>query len=481
MRKLLNFVFVLFLFSSLFSQGYIPWSAPALLCDSTGDNRNPAFVRGEFGSFDYNVLLWDRDFGSHSEIHLKDFADPDSEIAVNPFAAGGFSQKPTGAFIEHTETILIIWQSDQFGNFDLFSIVYQNGQFSGYLQITNDPGDDINPEVSESGMVWERDSSVYYSRYSLSNSTWSAPELVDNGGCSNPTIAGYYGDHAVAYQKREGDQFKIYRRERSSSGSWGALQLLSPDGDNRLPRYCHGLPFSLIWQHQEMGDWNIMNLSEVWPNPTLFIFSLNDERHPVALEIPIVSDDIFFPPLYFAFESANPGEAPEIYINDVLYDTVSIRNISTHAGIDRHPAFSEFSFANVTTYMARARLAWESFRNGQWQIWGSEAETNLPGLGIEDPPARVGDYRLFQNYPNPFNPVTNLGFRIWDFGFVRLEVFDITGRKVATLVRKELPPGEYEVQWDGRDDAGRKVGSGVYIYRLRAGKFAQSRKMLLIR
>jgi len=88
---------------------------------------------------------------------------------------------------------------------------------------------------------------------------------------------------------------------------------------------------------------------------------------------------------------------------------------------------------------------------------------------------------LYQNYPNPFNPSTNIGFRIADCGFVKLEVFDIASRKVAALVRKELPPGEYEFRWDGRDEAGREVGSGMYICRLRAGAFVQSRKMLLLR
>jgi hypothetical protein len=89
--------------------------------------------------------------------------------------------------------------------------------------------------------------------------------------------------------------------------------------------------------------------------------------------------------------------------------------------------------------------------------------------------------QLYQNYPNPFNPSTDLGFRIADLGFVNLEIFDINGRRIITLVDKYLPPGDYEVRWDGRDEAGREVSSGLYIYRLKAGRFEQHRKMLLIR
>lgn len=101
----------------------------------------------------------------------------------------------------------------------------------------------------------------------------------------------------------------------------------------------------------------------------------------------------------------------------------------------------------------------------------------LPGGGDPLP----GKFILHQNYPNPFNPFTNIGFRISDRGFVSLEVFDVIGRKITTLVKGELLPGEHEFRWDGRDEAGRQVGSGVYIYRLRAGDFVQSLKMLLLR
>jgi len=473
---------IMFAFSGLLcAQGHIPWSFPQLLCDSIGDNHNPSFVRVYADGVSHNVLLWARDYGSHSEIFLKYVADPDSEIAVNPFAAGGFSQKPVGAYLEYNGAILIVWQSDQPGNFDLYSIVYQNGQFLDYRQITTDPGDDVNPALSESGLVWERDGSVYYSRYSLANLTWSAPEPLDSAGSANPTIAGAYWDHSAAYQKPQGGEFKIYRRGRNISGSWSAPQLLSPDGDNRLPRYSNGLPLSLIWQHKEGGDWNLMNLWEWTGSPTLYVFSPNDEVRPAALEIPIISKEYFYPPLYFAFESANPAEAPEIYINDLLYDTVTVRNISVYPGIDQNPALSEFSYLEASQYMAKAWLAWESFRNGHWQIWGSFAETNLPGLGIGDPPGALADYRLFQNYPNPFNPETAISYQLSALSDVELAVYNLLGQKIRILVQTRQSAGRYEVKWDGRDEAGREVSSGVYIYRLQVGDFMQSRKMVLIR
>ncbi|MCB0313325.1 MAG: T9SS type A sorting domain-containing protein, partial [Calditrichaeota bacterium] len=111
-------------------------------------------------------------------------------------------------------------------------------------------------------------------------------------------------------------------------------------------------------------------------------------------------------------------------------------------------------------------------------------------LAIFDPaPSGLADgddsapeaFALYQNYPNPFNPATNFGFRISDFGFVNLNIFDTTGRKVTKLLAQEMAPGEYELQWDGRDDTGAPVASGVYFYQLSAGGQSAVRRMVLLR
>ncbi|MBL7127713.1 MAG: T9SS type A sorting domain-containing protein [Ignavibacteria bacterium] len=83
---------------------------------------------------------------------------------------------------------------------------------------------------------------------------------------------------------------------------------------------------------------------------------------------------------------------------------------------------------------------------------------------------------LSQNYPNPFNPKTNIKFDIPKNAFVTMKVFDILGREVATLVNEKLAPGTYEVDWNGSG-----YTSGVYFYRLEAGDFVETKKMVLIK
>jgi flagellar hook assembly protein FlgD len=88
---------------------------------------------------------------------------------------------------------------------------------------------------------------------------------------------------------------------------------------------------------------------------------------------------------------------------------------------------------------------------------------------------------LYPNYPNPFNPTTTIRYDLSGGGPVRLTVFDITGALVRTLVDGERPAGIHEATWDGRDEKGREVASGVYFYRLEAGDYARTRKMLLVK
>ena len=85
-------------------------------------------------------------------------------------------------------------------------------------------------------------------------------------------------------------------------------------------------------------------------------------------------------------------------------------------------------------------------------------------------------YELNQNYPNPFNPVTNFKFRIANFELVSLKVFDILGKEVATIVNKELPAGVYKYKWDATG-----MASGVYLYKLQAGSFVETKKMILLK
>lgn len=97
-----------------------------------------------------------------------------------------------------------------------------------------------------------------------------------------------------------------------------------------------------------------------------------------------------------------------------------------------------------------------------------------------DPEIPVG-FALDQNYPNPFNPTTTITYHLPQTAHVKLTLFDVLGREITTLVDGQMPAGSYSIDWDGTDNAGQSVPSGVYLYRLSTESSSTTKAMTLIR
>jgi hypothetical protein len=120
---------------------------------------------------------------------------------------------------------------------------------------------------------------------------------------------------------------------------------------------------------------------------------------------------------------------------------------------------------------------------GRWSgtVWMDKLEVGKGVLtGVDDNVIPVSA-ELFQNYPNPFNPSTVISYAIPNVTYVSLKIYDLLGREVKTLVNTEQSSGVYNVQWNGDNNAGVKVSSGTYLYRIEAGDFKMSRKLTLLK
>ncbi|MDH3890569.1 MAG: T9SS type A sorting domain-containing protein [candidate division Zixibacteria bacterium] len=124
------------------------------------------------------------------------------------------------------------------------------------------------------------------------------------------------------------------------------------------------------------------------------------------------------------------------------------------------------------------------YRKGKafWWMMATMAGWSL-ALDVED--YRSGTlpdrFLLMQNYPNPFNPQTSIRFELAGAGYTSLELYNVAGQKVATLVDEHLSAGEYVTSWNGHDSNGNQAASGVYFYRLESGELRSTRKMVLLR
>ena len=90
-------------------------------------------------------------------------------------------------------------------------------------------------------------------------------------------------------------------------------------------------------------------------------------------------------------------------------------------------------------------------------------------------------YDLFQNYPNPFNPSTIIKYALPEASHVTVKVFNMLGQEVRTILDQEQSSGVKQVLWNGRNNYGSKVASGIYIYAIKANDFYKAKKMILMK
>lgn len=103
--------------------------------------------------------------------------------------------------------------------------------------------------------------------------------------------------------------------------------------------------------------------------------------------------------------------------------------------------------------------------------------------GLEESSVKPQAFQLGQNYPNPFNPSTQIPFSLQRSSLITLEIFDVMGRRVRTLLNKEkLNAGNHQKTWNGKNDAGNAIASGVYTYRLKVnGKESSQKRMIFLK
>ncbi|MHB2150208.1 carbohydrate-binding module family 20 domain-containing protein [Calditrichota bacterium LG25] len=191
---------------------------------------------------------------------------------------------------------------------------------------------------------------------------------------------------------------------------------------------------------------------------------------------------------------------------DMIYSgTLEVQEPAWNGFVYRYAFISEsdgktwqFEPAGFANFAYRARFvgqdAERSFPFKEWNMpvdtWTNaelktddqetDPYTSLTSIG--DTPQTPKEFTLNQNYPNPFNPTTTISFTLPEASRVTLSVYNVLGQKVRTLIDNQLASaGTHAKQWDGRDEAGHKVASGIYFYKLEAGDFSSIKKMVLMK
>ncbi|MGH1366226.1 MAG: T9SS type A sorting domain-containing protein [Calditrichia bacterium] len=213
-------------------------------------------------------------------------------------------------------------------------------------------------------------------------------------------------------------------------------------------------------------------------------YDIEDPANPRRLNIAFVEDGSLKPAdLIWNPDSMNSGAREYLFIMDSDYDPIDGGGY-TETGIifggtptvwglwtqlKRGFTFLESS-GSLELYLTRGADSGTTFEFTPEYFLGSEEEEQI-----------IQTFNLEQNYPNPFNPTTSIRFQIPKSVKTTLTIYNVLGQKVKTLVNDKLSAGSYTMRWKGVNDFGNTVGSGVYFYRIEAGDFVKTRKMLLVK
>ena len=160
-------------------------------------------------------------------------------------------------------------------------------------------------------------------------------------------------------------------------------------------------------------------------------------------------------------------------LSQILLGGVVTDNGAEYLGNGAEPVIN----ALVTlTDQADAQRTFSAYTDDQGE-YSIEITTGISDSYSHNP----GNFMLHQNYPNPFNPSTTIKYGLPRPAFVSLSIYDVNGRRIITLVDEKQEKGWHQVQWHAVNSSGQRVSSGVYLVKLKAGQFVDTKKIMLMK
>lgn len=169
-------------------------------------------------------------------------------------------------------------------------------------------------------------------------------------------------------------------------------------------------------------------------------------------------------------------------VNDLVLQDTTITGVTTFTAINSITVGPNVTIATsakasfVTGNLIHFKPGFSVIKGGRLNV----IKDVTVDIILEEPVLPV-EFIVYQNYPNPFNPVTHIHYQLTDYEKVSIIVYNIVGQKIRTLISQNQTPGYHTVIWDGTNDAGQKVGSGIFIYRVNAGEYSVVKKMALLK
>jgi len=167
-------------------------------------------------------------------------------------------------------------------------------------------------------------------------------------------------------------------------------------------------------------------------------------------------------------------------LTDISQNIIFLGDIAAGESVPSSPYFF-VAFLNNDCNSDSTILINVNIRSGEHVYWYDDFVLNIEMLSAADGKELPNKYALGGAYPNPFNPIARIDYDLIQKNYVTLEIHNLIGRKVKTLVSLEKEAGFHSTYWDATNNAGEPVSAGVYLYTIQAGEFRQTKKMILLK
>ncbi|MHB8581572.1 MAG: T9SS type A sorting domain-containing protein [Ignavibacteriaceae bacterium] len=461
-----SFVSISIIFCSSFLNAQSFTTSPYITIP--GNNSQIDVVNGYFYYTAPSAFIcWVNQYDSVYKVYLRQ-TSPDSDRNVLIFSDTNQIDNPKIAFIDYSNNIRIVWQSYINNHWQILSREVINDTLGNVVSMTDSVTDNTMPALGSQIIAWIQNGNLLVR---FLDSAKTSIITLDSVDCSNPEVGKSRLDLGIVYEKGAVGNRQIY-----SAGYYGypnpawVFTKISRGGDNINPSFGAFGP-SISYQSMHNGVWKIIsniirydttaNINYSYENPCVF-------SHPLLAKRLYSST-----PFFIVFDSDSLKSNREVIClpsQSWIYPDTTI-NLSNSPGDDYEPLIS-FYYSD-TTYIA---VFWTHEENGTKDIWMAKAIYAPLIGGVNEPPQVLSNYTLEQNYPNPFNPVTTINYTIAAKDLVSIKVYDVLGKKISTLVNEEKPAGSYSVNFNAS-----KLSSGVYFYRMQAGSFVETKKLILMK
>jgi hypothetical protein len=461
------------------------WSIPIALSTHSAEDRNPAISKlflDEANEFEL-WIVWESNRDGNWNIYGSYYSLSSDSWSSPVQLTSHLSEDLAPVLVTNMFGTYLAWESNRNGNWDIYFKHFSNNEWSEPFQMTANDADDKNPAMSglpgSVFLAWQSNRNENWDIFMnwLNNSEWDTVRQVtfSLSDETSPAVAdGGFEKILIAFESDLDLSWNIYSMDYDYVyNTWGEILTISKsNGNNKNPEISESNSITSIicWQKEYNNRSNILTTSDSGDESFVtFDTSRNINPQTATTEQPL---SVCCEPPFIVWCS-DRDDNWNIYSKDGA--------VTSHDSMDCKPAITSYlSWSSYhRQYKIRYWLTWQSNRYGNNNIYVLTKEKLLSALENNEYSQANKKYYLSQNYPNPFNSQTTIQYTLPENGKVKLTIFNLNGKEVKTLLNKVQPKGNYQTSWNGKNNDGSDVSSGVYLCQLNVNDKLTSKKLIL--